>query len=116
MNELETIIFEVHQHIVHGKELSPDITVNVRQYTKIEISYFNYKVLLKEQCLVIQYNEYKHRYENYVTEKDVHFEQSLMYDVLCDVSTMNRMVDIRDWYGFISIKNDEFMHEFNESE
>lgn len=114
MNELETIVFEVHDHITNNKHLDEDISVEVRQYDKIVIKYFNFILLLKSKCFVVEFGPTQHCYEHYVTEKDLHFELSIMGLGLCGLECVQRMIEIRDWYGFKTNIESKFMIDYHE--
>lgn len=116
MNELETIIHEVHDSLINGTVLSSDITVGTISFYGVIITYGNYIIELNERVFILKDSQYHWRYENYVLDKDCHFEQSLMNDTICNCETINKMVQIRNFYRFDTFTSTEFLTEFNEAE
>lgn len=116
MNELENIIHEVHDSLINGTVLSSDITVDTVSFYGVTIKYGNLVIELNERVFIVKDSQYHWRYENYVLDKDCHFEQSLMHDTLCNRDAINKMVQIREYYKFDTFTSTEFMTEFNEAE
>lgn len=116
MNELETIIHEVHDHLINNVELSNEINVKVKSYDNVVITYWNLTIVLRRENFCIEYTKYKTRTENYVTQKDLHFEQSIIGDAVCSLRTVEQMIQIRSWYGLRTNLSEEFLTYFNETE
>ncbi len=118
MNELECIIDEVLKHLIQGEDLSDDISLTDNYNFDICIKYFNFSVILKEHCFVLKYTQYKTRTEFYVLDKEVQFERLLCNNepLLCTHETVQKMVDIRKWYGFETHISNEYLEDFNTSE
>lgn len=113
MNELETIVHEVHDHLINNKDLSSDITIKVLTSSQqIILKYFDFSIVLHNVLFELQYKHYC-RYENYVPDIDCHFEESILHNVLCNVQTMKKMIEIREYYEFSTMKSEVFMTNYN---
>lgn len=115
MNELETIVSEVHDHIINNKHLDEDILFRLYK-NNIIIKYFTFTLCLKKQHFIFQLDPtgLVRYFEHYVIEKDLHFELNIMGLGLCNLECVQKMIELREWYGLTTNIEANFLIDYHE--
>ncbi|WNA16159.1 hypothetical protein XaC1_524 [Xanthomonas phage XaC1] len=97
MNELETLIHEVHDHLVNNAILDPTIRIIARA-KNFNIKYFKFNIYLCSSKVL--YGDGCDAHEvPYYFEKDHYFNASLENDIKIDFNTMVKIASILEYYN-----------------